>query len=219
METKLKEENSMILVLVRTIVIYILLNIMLKIMGKRQIGELEVNELVSTLLISEIASAPIADVNIPILSAIIPIVFICMLEIIVAYVKNKSELIKRAVEGKSLYIIYKGRINQEVLDENRISINELLTEMRIQGIGDISEVEYGLLEQNGKISLLKKQDNNAQVLVADGRVDGEALARLNMSEGEVLRYISGRGLSLGEVFLLTVDDKGKYNLLVKEGKK
>ena len=219
METKLKEENSMILVLVRTIVIYILLNIMLKIMGKRQIGELEVNELVSTLLISEIASAPIADVNIPILSAIIPIVFICMLEIIVAYVKNKSELIKRAVEGKSLYIIYKGRINQAVLDENRISINELLTEMRIQGIGDISEVEYGLLEQNGKISLLKKQDNNAQVLVADGRVDGEALARLNMSEGEVLRYISGRGLSLGEVFLLTVDDKGKYNLLVKEGKK
>lgn len=209
----------MILVLVRTIVIYILLNIMLKIMGKRQIGELEVNELVSTLLISEIASAPIADVNIPILSAIIPIVFICMLEIIVAYVKNKSELIKRAVEGKSLYIIYKGRINQAVLDENRISINELLTEMRIQGIGDISEVEYGLLEQNGKISLLKKQDNNAQVLVADGRVDGEALARLNMSEGEVLRYISGRGLSLGEVFLLTVDDKGKYNLLVKEGKK
>ena len=219
METKLKEENSMILVLVRTIVIYILLNIMLKIMGKRQIGELEVNELVSTLLISEIASAPIADVNIPILSAIIPIVFICMLEIIVAYVKNKSELIKRAVEGISLYIIYKGRINQVVLDENRISINELLTEMRIQGIGDISEVEYGLLEQNGKISLLKKQDNNAQVLVADGRVDGEALTRLNMSEGEVLRYISGRGLSLGEVFLLTVDDKGKYNLLVKEGKK
>ena len=209
----------MILVLVRTIVIYILLNIMLKIMGKRQIGELEVNELVSTLLISEIASAPITDVNIPILSAIVPIVLICTLEIIVAYVKNKSELIKRAIEGKSLYIIYKGRVIQRVLDENRISINELLTEMRIQGIGDISEVEYGLLEQNGKISLLKKQDNNAQVLVADGRVDGEALARLNMSEDEVLRYISGRGLSLGEVFLLTVDDKGKYNLLVKEGKK
>nr|MBQ8890347.1 DUF421 domain-containing protein [Clostridia bacterium] len=209
----------MILVLVRTIVIYILLNIMLKIMGKRQIGELEVNELVSTLLISEIASAPITDVNIPILSAIVPIVLICTLEIIVAYVKNKSELIKRAIEGKSLYIIYKGRVIQRVLDENRISINELLTEMRIQGIGDISEVEYGLLEQNGKISLLKKQDNNAQVLVADGRVDSEALVRLNMSEDEVLRYISDRGLSLGEVFLLTVDDKGKYNLLVKEGKK
>ena len=204
----------MILVLVRTIVIYILLNIMLKIMGKRQIGEREVNELVSTLLISEIASAPITDVNIPILSAIVPIVLICTLEIIVAYVKNKSELIKRAIEGKSLYIIYKGRVIQRVLDENRISINELLTEMRIQGIGDISEVEYGLLEQNGKISLLKKQDNNAQVLVADGRVDSEALVRLNMSEDEVLRYISDRGLSLGEVFLLTVDDKGKYNLLV-----
>ena len=209
----------MILVLVRTIVIYILLNIMLKIMGKRQIGELEVNELVSTLLISEIASAPITDVNIPILSAIVPIVLICTLEIIVAYAKNKSSLIKRAVEGKSLYIIYKGRTNQEVLDENRISINELLTEMRIQGIGDISEVEYGLLEQNGKISLLKKQDNIAHVLIADGRVDCEELARLNMSERDIEIYLKDRRLSLSEVFLLTVDDVGKYNLLVKDGKK
>lgn len=205
----------MLSIFIRTIIIYVVLNIMLKIMGKRQIGELEVNELVSTLLISEIASAPITDGDVPMLYALIPILFICATEIVLAFIKNKLPLMKRAIEGKSVYIIYKGKLRQRVLAENRISINEILTEMRIQGIGDISEVEYGMLEQNGKVSLLKKADNAVHTLIADGELDRESMSELMMNEETVKNMIGERRID--EVFLLTVDDNGQTHIIPKEG--
>lgn len=205
----------MLSIFIRTIIIYVVLNIMLKIMGKRQIGELEVNELVSTLLISEIASAPITDGDVPMLYALIPILFICATEIVLAFIKNKLPLMKRAIEGKSVYIIYKGKLRQRVLAENRISINEILTEMRIQGIGDISEVEYGMLEQNGKVSLLKKADNAVHTLITDGELDRESMSELMMNEETVKNMIGERRID--EVFLLTVDDNGQTHIIPKEG--
>lgn len=205
----------MLSIFIRTIIIYVVLNIMLKIMGKRQIGELEVNELVSTLLISEIASAPITDGDVPMLYALIPILFICATEIVLAFIKNKLPLMKRAIEGKSVYIIYKGKLRQRVLAENRISINEILTEMRIQGIGDISEVEYGMLEQNGKVSLFKKADNAVHTLITDGELDRESMSELMMNEETVKNMIGERRID--EVFLLTVDDNGQTHIIPKEG--
>ena len=125
-------------------------------MGKRQLGELDVGELVSTLLISEIVAIPIDDPDIPLLNAIIPTLFIISIEIIISTLKNKSEKLKNTIEGVPSYIIYKGRLSQKALLENRISINELLAELRTQGIGDISEVEYGIIEQGGQLSIIKK---------------------------------------------------------------
>ena len=113
-------------IVVRTVIIYITLSISLRIMGKRQIGELDVGELVSTLLISEIASIPIDDPDIPLMNAVMPILFILSLEILISTIKNKSEKMKGLIEGKPQYIIYKGRVLQKVLNENRISINEIL---------------------------------------------------------------------------------------------
>ena len=127
-------------ILIRTILIYLLLSFSLRIMGKRQIGELDASELVSTLLISELAAIPIDDPDIPLFNAIIPMLFILSLEIIISTLKNRSEKIKSVLDGNPIYIIYKGKILQNALKENRISINELLSEMRIQGIGDISEI-------------------------------------------------------------------------------
>ena len=130
-------------IVIRTVIIYIILSVSLRIMGKRQLGELDVSELVSTLLISEIASIPIDDPDIPLMNAVIPILFILSVEILLSTIKNKSRKMKSVIEGKPQYIIYKGRVLQNVLNENRISINEILSEMRAQGVGDISEVYYG----------------------------------------------------------------------------
>ena len=105
---------------VRTLLIYILLTFSLRIMGKRQLGELDVGELVSTLLISEIAAIPVDDPDIPLLNAIIPTLLILSLEIIISTVKNKSETLKTTIEGVPCYIIYKGKLLQNVLKENRI---------------------------------------------------------------------------------------------------
>ena len=205
-------------IFIRTIIIYVILNIMLKIMGKRQIGELEVNELVSTLLISEVSSATITDRDIPMTYAILPVLFICGCEIAIAFIKNKVPAIRRAIEGKSVYIIYKGKLRQGALAQNRISLNEILTEMRIQGIGDISEVEYGMLEQNGKVSLLRSEEKVAHTLITDGEFDTDNLRELGLSEGDVMKFLKRSGRDISDVFLLTVDDEGRTNVVVRERK-
>ena len=205
-------------IFIRTIIIYLLLSILLKIMGKRQIGELEVNELVSTLLISEIASIPISDGDIPLLSAIIPIIFIAMLEILISALKNKWHGLKRIVEGEPIYIIYKGKLMQDALAKNRISINEVLTEMRTQGIGSISDIYYGILEQNGKLSLLKvdDKDNVAHTVIIDGSYDKVRLMRLGYDERWLDKQLKKADVSQEEVFLMSVTDNGTVNIIRRE---
>ena len=208
-------------IFIRTIIIYVILNVMLKIMGKRQIGELEVNELVSTLLISEIGALPISDTNISLLPSIIPILFIASAEVIISVVKNKSAIIKRAVEGEPVYIIYKGSLRQWVLAENRISINELLTEMRTQGIADIRDVRYAILEQNGKVSFLKESDNPniARTLIVDTRPDMQNINEAGFSLDWVKDQLNERGIPMSSVFLMTVNETGAINIIEKEKKK
>jgi len=206
----------MVSIFIRTIIIYILLNVVLKIMGKRQIGELEVGELVSTLLISEIASIPISEPDIPLLNAVIPILFISATEVAIAALKNRSTRLKRMVEGNSVYIIYKGRLRQRVLLENRISINELLTEMRIQGYADIAEIEYGILEQNGKISLFDKSASLAHPIVIDGEVNENALTELGYSMSWLNKQLARENARLSDIFLLEVLDDGEVKLVRRE---
>lgn len=201
----------------RTIIIYILLSFSMKIMGKRQIGELDVSDLISTLLISELAAIPIDDPDIPLFNAIIPILFIATLEIIIPYLKNKYTKIKKYVEGQPEFVIFKGELIQKALKENRISINELLCELRIQGIGDIRDVNYCYLEQNGKLSVLKKQNTTGLVahpLIIDGELNETEMRLLKMTRNEVLSACNQT--TVEEVFLLTVDDFGNTNIIIKE---
>ncbi len=204
-------------IFIRTIIIYILLSFSMKIMGKRQIGELDVSDLISTLLISELAAIPIDDPDIPLFNAIIPILFIVTLEIIIPALKNKSNRLKKYVEGSPAFIIFKGRLLQETLRENRISINELLGEIRIQGIGDIRDIDYCILEQNGKISILKKTNakgNTANPLIIDGELNKNEIRLLKMSENDVLGLLDGAAAS--DVFLMTLDENKELNIILKE---
>ena len=208
-------------ILIRTVIIYLFLTLSLKIMGKRQIGEFEVGELVSTLLISEIASIPICDSSVPILHAVIPVTFILCIEIILSALKNKLPLLKRALEGAPVYIIYKGKLLQKALRDNRISINEILSELRVCGIGDISEVEYVVLEQNGKISVIKKNDASgiAHNLIIDGEVCYDTVHSLGYDGRWIEKQLSASRLKKEKIFLMTIDDSGKINIIEKEEQK
>ena len=201
-------------IVVRCLIIYVLLTFAMRITGKRQIGELDVGDLVSTLLISELAAIPIDDPDIPMLNAIIPILTIVSLEIIVSTLKNRWRPLKKVVEGRPVYIIYKGRILMEELVDNRISINELLAEMRGEGIFDISEVEYGIIEQNGKLSLFKKTDTAfAHTLIADGEIMTETVKRLH-AEGVIKKAL--KETDAEDIMLLTLDDSGAVNTIRRE---
>ena len=206
-------------IVVRTIIVYVILSFSLRIMGKRQLGELDVGELVSTLLISEIASIPIDDPDIPLTNAIIPILFILSIEIIISTVKNKSEKLKALVEGKPEYIIYKGKLLQSVLKDNRISVNELLSEMRSQGIGDINDIYYATVEQNGALSILKRGEGKmTHPLIIDGKIIENNLIAHGYNEKWLKKQLSQRKLSQEDVFLMTVSDDGQINVIVKEEK-
>ena len=204
-------------VLIRTVIIYLFLSFSIKIMGKRQIGELETGELISTLLISEVASLPIDNPDIPLSSAIFPILLIISIEIIISFIKNKSSALKRIVDGEPSFVIYKGRLRQDVLRENRLSINEMLSELRVLGVGDISEVEYALLEQNGKLSVLRRaEDNYAHAIVIDKEVNERALKSLGYDRRWLDARLTERHVRLKEIFLMTVDDSGSIYIIKEE---
>lgn len=197
--------------IVRTAIIYILLTFSMRIMGKRQIGELDVSDLVSTLLISELAAIPIDDPDIPLLNAIVPIIFIISVEIIISTLKNRSQRMKSVLDGHPVYIIYKGKLLQSALVENRISLNELLSEMRGQGVFDISDIEYGIIEQDGTLSLFKKSDTGfAHTLIIDGEIFEETVERIG---GKKIIEDALKKRPLEEIMLLTVDDDGKVNMI------
>ncbi len=207
-------------VVVRTIIVYIILSFSLRIMGKRQLGELDVGELVSTLLISEIASIPIDDPDIPLLNAIIPILLIISLEILLSTVKNKSEKLKKVVEGKPEYIIYKGRLLQSRLRDNRISVNELLSEMRSQGVGDIDEIYYAAIEQNGTLSLIKKDSPPlAHAIIIDGNFLESNMRALGLTRDDIDMMLCEKGVLSDGVFLMTITDGGKTNIFLKDDEK
>ena len=202
------------IILIRCVIIYVLLTFAMRVTGKRQIGELDVGDLVSTLLISELAAIPIDDPDVPLMNAAIPILIIVSLEIIISTVKNKWRPLKKAVEGRPVYIIYKGRILMEELVDNRISISELLSEMRGQGIFDISEVEYGIIEQNGALSLFKKSDTAfAHTVICDGEIMTDTVRRIG-AEKKVKDELKSHRKE--DIMLMTIDDEGNINIVRKE---
>ena len=202
----------------RTIIIYILLLFSIKLMGKRQIGELEVSELISALIASEIAALPIADSDIPLLNAVIPILFIVCLDIIISSIKNKSEKLKKYIDGEPSFIIYKGKLIQKSLLENRISINELLSELRLQGIGDIKDVYYAVLEQNGKVSVIERGKNGsiAHSIIIDREINQQGLKEAKKDEAWLNAELKKANLEKSDVFLMTIDDKQNINIIKKE---
>ena len=203
----------------RIIIVFTLLSIAMRVMGKREIGELEVGELITTLLISEISSIPIEDPNIPLMNAIIPVLFVVSAEIIISFIKNKSTRLKKLFGGESVFLIYQGNFRQEILIENRLSLEEFMTAMRQNGIGRIEDIEYCVLEANGKISMIEKDDGGglSHIIISDGEVDIQTLKMLGMEEKWLFSKIKPHKPE--QVFLLTVNDNLETYIILKEEKK
>ena len=198
----------------RTTIIFIMLSLCMKLMGKREIGELEVGELITTLLISEICSIPIDDPDIPLMNAIIPVVFIVSCEIIISFIKNKSRRLKRIVDGNTVYLVKNGKINQKALHDNRISIEELFASIRQNGVGSLSDVSFCILEANGKISVIKNDSTLSYIVISDGERISELLQKRGLDESWLKKQLNGQ--KENDVFLMTLDENGDINIILKE---
>lgn len=207
----------MALIFFRTAIVYLLLSFAMRLMGKRAIGELDVGELVVTLLISEICSIPIDDPSIPLLNALIPALFIVSLEIIVSTLKNKNSRLKRFIDGEAVYLIRNGKVNQKAFNENRISIEEFLAGARQAGAATVAEIDYCILEASGKISVIKKNETPfAHVIISDGEADINALSKLGYSEMWLKSKLDG--IDASEIFFFSVDGEGNTVIIPKEKK-
>ena len=219
----------------RTVILYLLLMAGLRLLGKRQIGELEPSELVLTLIISDLAAVPMQDFGIPLVNGVFPIIILLCLSMILSFVNLKSVRFRSILCGKPAIIIREGRLVQQNMNKTRLTIDELYEQLRSQGITDLKSVKYAILETNGKISVLPYTRESpvtpkilgAQVqdetllpilLINDGRVMSDNLR----ASGRDLRWLEqqlrARKLSSPrQVFLLTVDESGAVECVAKEG--
>lgn len=143
-------------ILIRTLIVYVALILTMRLMGKRQIGELEVTDLVTTLLISEIAALPITNQEIPVSYAVLPMITLLVLEVLSSFILIRIPTLKRIVSACPTVIIQNGVLQQQALKDLRISIEELMSEIRQQGLTALDQVEYAILEKNGKLTVLPR---------------------------------------------------------------
>ena len=212
----------MISLFFRTFLLFAFLTLMMRLMGKRQVGEMEVSELVTTLLLSEIAALPMEDTDFPVLYAIVPILVIFSFEVIITFLKTKWNPLKKLFESKPVFLIKRGVLDQKELGKNRISLGELLSELRIQGISTYGDAYYAILEQNGKLSVVKRakpdetEKGISHTLVSDGKLSKEAMKDLGLTEENVLALCRAEGATPEEIFLLLRDDAGTVTCIKKE---
>lgn len=222
----------MLTIFLRTILIYFILIIAMRVMGKRQIGELEVSELITTLMLSELATGPIENREIPVAYAVVPILTLLTLEVVNSMILLKLPALKNLVTPKPNVLVRKGKVNQKEMARIRLSIDELVGELRRQGITSVDEVEYAILEQNGKMTTLPKVQSRqptldqlglkakesgiAHILIADGHLNRYNLTLTGHDEAWLEQELRARNCTRHEAFLMTVDDAEKILLIKKE---
>lgn len=206
-----------------------------RLMGKRQIGELQVSDFIVTIMLSEIAAAPITTKNLPLLHAVVPIVLLLGIEVAISFLLIRCNRLKRLFYGSPAILISKGELKQDELRKNRIELDELLSELRQKGCSDISDVNYAILEENGKLSVFPytkesaatpselsvsvTENGIAHVCVIDGQVICHNLSLVGWNNARLEKELKKRKLKLSEVFLLTVNDTEDVTVIRKERKK
>ncbi len=220
-------------IIVRTVVFYIVVTFAIRIMGKRQVGDMQPNELVVTLLISEIAAIPLQDTDQPILSGMVAIFSLVFLEIIASVVAMKSFFMRKLMSGRSVVIIKNGVIDQHAMRAVRMTVLDLVELLRQQNIFDISDVAFAVLEISGALSVMPKSsqrpvtpdDLRLEVkekglslpIITDGKIIEESLEALKLSKEKLNKILCRRSVTVGDVFLMTADRYGNFDI-IKERK-
>lgn len=227
----------MITAFFRTAILYLLLIVGLRLTGKRQIGELEPIELVLTMLLSDLASVPMQDFGIPLVNGVIPIVTLLAMSILLSCVSLRNVRFRTLICGKPAIIIRNGRLQQDAMRHNRLTLDELFEELRTQGVTDISDVKYAVLETGGQLSVLLRTAAQPAtpeqmrldceddvflptVIINDGRLLRGNLRQTGHDEAWLQAQLSENGVDApSQVFLLSIDERGEIICIVKDSAK
>ena len=222
----------MVLSYVRTVILYIVLIAVVRLMGKRQIGQMEPSEFVVTMLVANLASIPMQDGGIPLYSGFVPIVTVLGLELVLSALSMRSVKLRKILCGKPVILIENGNILQKNLRKTRVTLDELTGHLREKDVLDLKAVQYAILETNGNLSVFpypKEKPASAKeagiqvkkqffpiTLISDGKLMGENLKVAQKSEQWVQRVLQERNSSVEQTWLLTVDGSDKIVFYPKE---
>lgn len=225
----------MLIVFFRAVILYILIVISIRLMGKRQIGELQPSELVITLLLSNIATLPIEDMTIPMSMGIVPIFTLVCLDVILSHCSLKFRGLRKLICGSPKIVVSRGIIDQKQLKDLRFSVDDLLESLRSMGIFDINEVQLAVVETTGKISVYQKaqfrpvnnggmgvkdsQTDPPQLVVDNGRIIYSALDLIGKDEKWLMKKLGEKGMPLKDVYLCTADPSGQIVAIRKDKSK
>ena len=200
--------------IIRVILLYIVVVFSLRIMGKRQIGELQPSEFAITLIIAELATIPMQDAKTPLINGIIPIIILFSVEVFMSYLLLKSRKIRSMFTGTPLILINKGKIQQYNLKRARINIDDLMEELRLKDYPDIAQVQYAIMETNGELSIIPKSqqptENNDGLpltIINDGQIDQKNMDFLNLDENWIDKTLDKYRINkIEDIFIMTVDE-------------
>ncbi len=223
----------MLTVFIRTIMIYIVLMIIMRVMGKRQLGELDIGELVITIILSEIATTPITNPERSMLEAIVPTITLASLEILTSALVLKAPIFKKLLSSKPAVIVARGVINYKMMKKVRISLEELISQVRQNGVYDLGEVDYAILEENGKMSVIPKNKNRQpdrsdfgmpcpdqglmHLVISDGAVNMHSLSLIKKDRAWLERKVKKFDVAIKDIYCMTVDDLGKIFIQTRDG--
>ena len=222
----------MLVSVIRTVILYVLILSAVRMMGKRQISEMQTSELVITLLMSNIATIPMQDTEQSMLSGIVPIMILLVCEILLSYIMLKKSRIRRLICGKPVIVINNGAVDRKALKELRISTEDLFEQLRQKDIFDIDEVAFAVIETNGMLSVLKKAENDTvkvkdldlkvkpnelkAVVISDGEFADSSMSFCGLDREKIRKILKKENTSLDEVFIMTADGSGDYQIIKKE---
>jgi len=215
----------MLIIFIRTILLYIVILFAMRIMGKREIGQLQPFELAIVLIIADLASIPMQNIGAPILDGIIPIMTISILQIFLSFLTLKSEKFNRAISGTSTILIENGKLVEKNMREQKYNISELLEQLRLKDVVNVSDVEYAILETNGQISIINKSQKRPVTpedlkietqyegyptdLIYDGRVLTNNLKEINLDRKWLEDALKKFGLTIEDTFYANLSKTGE----------
>lgn len=210
----------------RTILVYFIVFLTLRIMGKREIGKLSLFDLVISIMIAEIAVFVLEDMAKPLAEGIVPMVTLVVIQMFIAYVSLKNEKLRRIFEGRPAMVIQNGKLNREVMRRHRYNLDDLLLQLRQNKIVDVADVEFAILEPSGKLTVVEKDASSQPAakqevkiryeglplpLIMDGKVQDHNLEKLGKTRFWLKSELQDRGVQdFKDVFFCTIDHRGKW---------
>lgn len=213
----------MLVTLIRTLIIFTTLFVVIRLMGKRQIGEMQPFEFIITLIIADLACIPMSDVSIPLVYGVVAILGLFLLHQLISIIEQGGNFCKLVISGKPSIVLNKNGVDLKELKKNNMGVEDLIESMRSMGYFSLDDLDYAIFESNGKLSALEKQKRDyppaiPYLIVSDGKIKKDNLQKVGLTVQTLNEFLATRQDSLKNIEVMTADENGRIYLKVKNKK-